>query len=37
MQNEIINQVEFEYILRGSNDEVGFEIDDDDDSEMNKE
>jgi hypothetical protein len=27
MQNEIINQVEFKYVLRGSNDEVGLGID----------
>jgi hypothetical protein len=37
MQNEIVNQIEFNYVLRESNDEVKLEIDDDDDSEMNKE
>jgi hypothetical protein len=35
MQNEIINQIEFKYVLRESNDEVELEINNDD-SEMNK-
>jgi hypothetical protein len=34
MQNEIINQVEFKYVSRESNDEVGLEMNDDDDSEI---
>jgi hypothetical protein len=35
MQNEIINQAEFKYVLRESNDKVELGVDDDD-SEMNK-
>jgi hypothetical protein len=34
MQNEIINQIEFKYVSRKSNDKVELEMNDDDDSEI---